>query len=572
VTREQAQAKLDAALASTLAEYPARKVRPGPYIGVRMRRLDLYLRSSERPLFGVAFASAAMLILLGAINVAGLSAARTHDRHRELSIRAALGADRRSLIALLLAEAFIIAVVGGGLGVLAAGPLLTIALSILPESLPLLKTPSIDERVLAFAMFSAVIPVVSFTLIPAFTVIRNTRAHRVVASQTVTPRMKGWSRDALLAAESAIGIMLAVLGSLMVASFVVVRQADVGFDPSGLAIVEVGILEPIGPKRAAKEADVFERMRAAPGILDVAIVGGFLLEHLYAGSEFRAPAEATEFFASDVPVSESFFEIAGLRLVQGRYATREEIRTRERVVVVSEETARAYWPNASAVGQILEASNLGSFAVVGVVEEARFGSQDEAHGGEIYLPRSLSSSFQRPVYLLKTAGDPGVAARDVALILRSDIPGAFVRRSESFDQALADSVRIHRFRMVLFSVASGAGLLLLAVGIGGLVATGVARRVREIGVRAALGAQQQRLVRMIVFEYLRPAIAGTAIGLLCSWWVSRLISGFLYEIEAHEPAVWAAAIATLLMVTIVAAWIPGRRAARVDPLVALRYE
>ena len=186
--------------------------------------------------------------------------------------------------------------------------------------------------------------------------------------------------------------------------------------------------------------------------------------------------------------------------------------------------------------------------------------------------KDFSEALRRRCTLLNTAGDPAHVIQDLALILRRDVPGVLVRRAESFDQALANSVRDHRARMVMFTLTGGAGLLLLVVGIVGVVASGVARRVREIGIRSALGAQQPQLVRMIVLEYLKPIAAGVAGGFVASWWVTRLVEAFVYQIDAHEPMVFAAAGATLLVVAAIAAWIPARRASAVDPVTVLRAD
>ena len=147
-----------------------------------------------------------------------------------------------------------------------------------------------------------------------------------------------------------------------------------------------------------------------------------------------------------------------------------------------------------------------------------------------------------------------------------------MRRAESLDQAIAKSVRLYRFRTALFALSAGAGLLLLSVGVWGLVASGVARRVREIGIRGALGAQQRQLVTMIVLDYLRPVIAGVATGLLASWWTTRLVTHFLYQIDPHEPFVWMGSVAALMVVASLAAWLPARRASAVNPTVVLRID
>jgi len=209
--------------------------------------------------------------------------------------------------------------------------------------------------------------------------------------------------------------------------------------------------------------------------------------------------------------------------------------------------------------------------VVGVVEEARLVSADNARGGQIYIPRGMSQTFST-VYFLKTAADPNVVVRDLPLVLRRDVPDVLVRRAEPLDEAIAKSVRLYRFRTVLFAVSAGSALLLLSVGVCGLVASGVARRVREIGIRGALGAQQRQLVTMIVVQYLRPVIVGAATGLLASWWATRLLTQFLYDIDPHEPFVWMGSVAALLVVASLAAWLPASRATAVSPTVALRIE
>jgi predicted lysophospholipase L1 biosynthesis ABC-type transport system permease subunit len=213
-----------------------------------------------------------------------------------------------------------------------------------------------------------------------------------------------------------------------------------------------------------------------------------------------------------------------------------------------------------------------SLTVVGVVGEAPFGSQaDGARYGEIYIPAPLGRQ-RFTTYLVRGSGDLERLTADVARAVRSDVPGAVVQRAESLDSALAKSVRLERFRTVLLSTAGGAALLLLAVGVAGLVAAGVAHRVREIGIRSALGASGGQIVRAIVLEYLRPSIAGICVGLLASWWAVRFVAAFLYGVDPHEPLIWIGSTGVMLIATAVAAWLPARRATTVDPLLVLRAE
>jgi len=573
ISREDAKDRLDAAL-TLRGGGPPNSLQPsGPFIGVQMQPLSSVLGANERPLFSAAFAGAALLILLGAINITGLSSARVRDRQRELAIRTALGAGRRDLVTVLLGESFVVTVLGAAIGILLASPLLVTALSMLPETLLLMKTPEIDWRVTTFAVLAAVLPVVVFALAPAFAVIRDAPAYRLAGGSTSTPRSRGWGRGVILAAESAIGILLLVGGSLMLASFAAVRAQDVGLDPKDLAIVDVRMMQRMSPEEnRIRQQRVFDRLRQMPGVLDVAAVDASVFDQVFMGTQFKAPTVVEGFHAGDYAVSGSFFKIAGLRLLAGRFATPEEIDANRPLAVVSEETAKKYWPNERGVGQVLESADSSRIVtVVGVVEEARLVSQDNPRGGQIYIPRGMSQTFST-VYLLKTAAAPNVVVRDLPFVLRRDVPDVLVRRAESLDQAIAKSVRLYRFRTALFALSGGAGLVLLSVGVWGLVASGVARRVREIGIRGALGAQQRQLVIMIVLDYLRPVIAGVATGLLASWWTTRLVTHFLYEIDPHEPFVWMGSVAALMVVASLAAWLPARRASAVSPTTLLRTD
>src|SRR3954470_9357504 len=574
ISRQDAKARLDAALTPPGGDHPPRSVQPpGPFVGVQMEPLHSVLGANERPFFSAAFAGSALLILLGAINITGLSSARVRDRQRELAIRTALGAGRRHLVTVLLEESFVIAIIGAAIGILLAGPLLITALSILPETLLLMKTPDIDWRVTMFAVCAAVLPVVVFALAPTLAVMRDVPAYRLAGGTSSTPRSGGWGRRVILAVESAIGILLVVAGSLMLVSFAALRAQDVGLDPTNLAIVDVRMMQRTTPEeRMVRGQRLFDRLRQLPGVLDVAALDASVFDQLFMDSQFKAPAVVEGFHAGDYPVSGSFFRIAGLRLLAGRFPTPEEIDANRPLAVVSEETAQKYWPNERAVGQVLESKGSSPMVtVVGVVEEARLVSADNARGGQIYIPRGMSQTFST-VYFLKTAADPNVVVRDLPLVVRRDVPDVLVRRAEPLDEAIAKSVRLYRFRTVLFAVSAGSALLLLSVGVCGLVASGVARRVREIGIRGALGAQQRQLVTMIVVQYLRPVIVGAATGLLASWWGTRLLTQFLYDIDPHEPFVWMGSVAALLVVASLAAWLPASRATAVNPTVALRIE
>ena len=569
---QQGKLTLDKALAVHAGEYPPKDILPGPYVEANVNSLESSMKY-ERGLFGTAFAAAALLVMLGAINVTGLIGARARDRESELAIRAALGAKRRQLAGIVLGETLLIAIGGAAVGITLAVPLLKGAVAMLPDWLTLLKEPRIDARVIVFAGLAAMLPLISCALVPALSATRKTAPYGHAGTRGSTASVR-WSQRFLLAVESALGIVLVVAGTAVLAGFALLRSEDAGFDRRSLAVVELLPTESMTPTtREAAQTRVLDRLQRLPGVSGAATIDVPFLERSYAGSSFAAPKGATRIFASEVHASPGFFDVTGLRALDGRLLSNDELGLTRPLAVVSENLARAYWPNRRAIGQTLESSLKGvptPITVVGVVKDLRIGSQKDQLYGEIYLPVALGNRVLR-VYLLKTATPDETAAR-AALVIRADVKGFLARRAESLETALAKSVREERLQAALFGTASAASLLLLAVGIGGLAAMGAARRLHEMGIRSALGARSHQLVAMMVIEHLRPSLAGVAIGLVASWWTTRLVSAYLYEVDVHEPVVWVAATATLVLVAAIGGWLPAQRAARVDPMIVLRAE
>ncbi|HJU44653.1 MAG TPA: ABC transporter permease [Vicinamibacterales bacterium] len=578
IPHEQAKARLDAAIAAHAHEGPPRTAIPGPYTATVLSALEQRLGRTERPLFGTAFAGALLLVLLACVSVAGLLTARCRDRARELSVRVALGASRAQLLRLLLGEAVIVALAGAAVGLLIAPSVLAMTLVWLPDRLFLIKPPAIDLRVISFATAASTITMLAVSALSVASVVRPVVARTLAGMQTSTPRARSWATTITLGAQSAIGIALVVAGALALASLVALRAEDPGFDRDGLAVIEVltpGLAQNnSGPPLQSRYASVISRIEAHPGVTGVATIGTTLLENVYGGGTFAKPAGARNVGAHDVPIGGRFFEVAGLSLVDGRLPTREEVDGGQPIAVVSEQIAEAYWPGQRAVGQELHSPRSKmSVTVIGVVKDARIATQNEETSyGEIYVPATRYPGTRPTVFLFRTTRDAELMAREVALVLNRDVAGVIVQRAESFETALAKSVRLFGFRGILFGVAAAAGLTLLAVGVAGLVAMGVARRVREVGIRLTLGARRTAIDRMIVADHLRPVIAGALTGLIASWWTTKLLAGFLYGFAPHDPRIWATASALLLMVAVMAAWVPARRASAIDPAVILRAE
>jgi predicted permease len=520
-----------------------------------------------------------LLVLLGAINVTALTVARAADRAREFGLRAALGASRAALVRLWLVEATTVALVGGVIGVLLAQPLVRVTASLIPWYVQLPKPLEVDWRVAVFAMLAAVLPLALTAIGPAVTASRRAVAANLTVGHRGTSARRPWSRDTLLVAESAIGTTLVLVGSLILAGYMLLRSEDVGFDPERLAIVELARARGETPDVwNPREMRAFDRIRQVPSVRDVAMVGVPFLGRLQqiTPTTFAPPdrvgndssASRTADGVYELPISGAFFEIAGLRLLEGRYPTRQEIDEGQAVAALNQKAARVYFGDRPPVSKTLYDGKR-TVTVVGIVEHALFTSQWRQDFAQIYFPIRFKERPRR-LFLVQTEGRPDRVATAVGAALKRDVPGALLVRAESMDEALALGEPTARFNATLFGVAGGAALLLVVVGVGGLVATNVSSRVRELGIRTALGAKPAQLIRLVVGAQIRRVVLGLALGLVCSWWTTKLVRAYRYD--AHDARVWAVATLIILAAAIIAAWLPARRASRVNAVVALRAE
>ena len=567
----EAKHRYDAALAATVSEYgPPPEHGEEPYDRVAIEPLSADLGVNERPFFRLAFAGAALLVVIACVNVTGLLLARTRARARELRVRVALGAGRRDITMLVLGEVAAVSVLGAAAGLLLVSPALSLARPQLPEDINLLKTLAVDWRVVLFA-FGA--PLASMLLLAAVPIRRAfDDAPLGAVSPGSTPAAGSRTASALLALESGIGMALIVTGSFVLASFTGLRQEPVGMATEGRVLVDliVRTSQETLEERAAIQDRALARIAAVPGVRDAALVGGAVFENVFSGLQIDPPAHVPGAWVVEVPVSPSFFEIAGLTLEEGRLPTRAEIEAMAPVAVMSRSAAREIWGEASAIGRVVT-SGENHYTVIGVVQDVRLASQREGRVGEVFTPLGRSERWYA-AYLLRVDGDAADAAASVRDALARDVPGVLVERAEPVEAAIAGTVKAQRFQASLFGIAGGAAALLLAVGVAGIVATSVRRRWREAGIRSALGASGGRIVRMLVADHLRPAALGIALGLVASWWMKEALRSLLYQLEPGDLRLWAAASALVVLVVVIAAWLPARRAAHADPAMVLRAE
>jgi predicted permease len=539
------------------------------------------LSARSKPLFLAVSIAAASLVLLGCVNVSGLMAARGFDRTREISLRRALGAQMADITGLIVAEAVLLAGAGTVLGLALSYPLLNVTLGLLPLDLPLLKTPGIDLRVTAFAVLAMMAAVGGTS---AWPICRGLRPSGLMpgseGSRSATPQ-RAAGRSVVIASQTALGLMLVLGGTLFVGSIVKLRNEDVGMSASGVTAIELRIPAQVIDRRPgiveAETTHLLAAVRAMPGVAHAGATDGSVFRNVtWSDLAFRVPAGARSRPAIAVHgVSDGFFETLQLQLRAGRLPSAAEIAAGREVLVVSQSVATAYWPDSTAVGQLLQTSGRSpkSFEVVGVVADARFNAWDDSTLVSVYGPMKAIGRNVAPSILVRTApADAGLVLTATLRLAGSRGPELRAIRAQTLDAMMAETIRPRRLQSWLFGSFAVAALAIVGVGILGLMAMTLARRVREIGVRIALGATRRSVVMLVIREQLGSIGAGLLAGTMLSLWLVRFVSSYLYELTPYDPVLWMSTVALVVAMAIGGALIPAIRAGRVDPVRALRTE
>jgi predicted permease len=592
-TVEATGARLESAMAAVargfppLAPLPAgrRYANPelhGPFDFAAVRPLDEWLAARPRALFLAVFVSAAALVLLGCVNVSGLMAARSLDRQREIDLRRALGARAGDIAALVLAEAGVLAAAGTLLGLALALPALRLSMSLLPVDLTLLKVPEVDWRAGGFAALVMALSIAGVSIWPIRRGLRAMGTTRLAVAARNVPRVRSAGRSVVVSAQVAIGLALTLGGALLVGSLVRLYQADIGIDARGVFAVEVRIPEnAAGRSAGAAEAillRVLEGARSIPGVTAAGATDAPILSNLLWGDDgWRTPAGRSPAGYLNVHgITSGFFDVVRPRLLEGRLPSNGEVDAGRRVVVISHSIARRVWPDQSAVNQLLEYSGAGGdrqpFLVIGVVADARFTGWDEGRFNQIYAPlTAMRRGSTVPNILIRTSASGAVLA-GVQPLLRAE--GADVRavRAMPLTAMFAETVRARRFHSWLFGSFAAGALVIVGVGVLGLMAMTAARRTREVGVRLALGATKDTVVRLFVREQLGAVAAGIVLGCLISAWAAQFLDDYLYGLKPYDLRIWSVAIALITGTALVGTLLPALRACRVDPATVLRVE
>lgn len=580
--------QIEAGMSVTAATFPApaaaeTAARPGrmsgPYDRAHVVPLSQFMGSRERPVFAAIFIAAIILVSLGALNVSGLLAARCLDRARELTLRRALGAGGMGIARLIVLEASLLITAGCALGIAIAPSLLRVGLTLLPSRLSLLKTPAIDWRVAGFVALSAIVLAVPTTIWPIRRALRMRVGSLADGNQT-SERRRSIGRSIVIGGQVAGAVILTVFGALLVTSVLAlyVRSPNVATDNvvQAVAIVEgAGGAMGSSVERGARVGSVLQQLSVMPGVTAAAAMSAQTLRGGQVRSWFNPPQGAAN-PALDVTVlggTPEIFRVLGLQLVAGRLPTSDELAHADSVVIVGDLVARAYFPEGSAVGQVLTyGDDARPFRVVGVVKDVRWQGMDQPTGN-IYGPfETLSRSPVVGFYLRVADGSVGSVRGDLTRVIEATDPLIQPRPATTLAERFEESIRARRLQAWLFGSFATSALTIVGVGIFGLMAMAMARRGREVGIRMALGSSRAETVSALMREQLSAVMIGLVAGAGIAAWAVRFMSWFLYGLGPYNVMVWAVAIITILGTASIGALIPSLRASRIDPVRALREE
>jgi predicted permease len=579
VTREQATAELNV-IEAQIGEMAGAKDWELRAIVEPLK--EVLVQDSRRGLL-VILAAIGALLLIACLNLGILSLARAERRDAESVIRAALGATRAQLVRQALAEAFLVAFLGSVLGVAVAARGLEILVRIAPADLPRRSDVSIDTGVLVFALGLTGITALLFGALPAWR-IAGARAEQVLQAgrRTATSAAGGVRlRSALVATEVGFGVVLLVTAGLLWESFARVLQADLGFQAPTVLAADV-VLPSAKENQAVGFHDrLLEHLASAAGVDSAAIVNALPLEGEQLLDPVWMPGDTRPLLERPMPnmrlISPDYFQIMGIPLVEGRTfdpadrAATDGNRPR-RVVVISERLAQALWhQQETVVGQkVMMADSPDSWEVIGVVTDVRAHADREA-APILYRPY-WSLGVPNVVIVARTRGDPLMLAGSIRAAVRkadADVP---VVRLRTMREVLEESVSQRRFQMLLTSTFALCALLLAGLGVYGVVSYTATQRTREIGIRVAFGARTAELCAMVLRQGMMPVAFGLILGIAGVLACSRLLQSLLYEVQAHDPWIIAVVTTAVLLTATLACYLPARRAARIDPMVALRCE
>jgi putative ABC transport system permease protein len=593
-TLDAARSQMAAVAANLEQEFP------GTNRNVTVTPLSTLVVGDVRAALYIILGAVGFVLLIACANVAHMLLARASARHREMTVRLALGASRSRLLQQMLTESVILALTGGALGIVLAKIGLTSLVSLAASSLPRADGIGLDAGMLVFATLVSLLTGLAFGVLPALRVSRDQMAStlRDGARGSTEGAERSRTRSVLVASEIALALVLLTGAGLAMRSFVALRSIDPGLDPRGVisAVVSLkGTAEaPPGP-REAFYSTMLDRVRRLPGVESAGLINHLPLAGDLWGAQFLVEGRPRP-EPADIPgatfrvVYPGYFATMRTRVIAGRDVAETDRVGTPAVVVINDVFARRYWPNESAIGKRISvnpgADSLSWLTVVGVVKTAVQGDWAGSPREEVFIPYRqehsyLTSTGGHVAYMTLVARatcpregscNPAGLVQPIREVVGSLDRAVPVTQVQTMDDVVAGATARPRFTLVLLATFAVVALVLAAVGIYGVISYAVSRRTHELGVRMALGATPGTVVRLVIGQGMRVAGAGMLVGLAGALGLARLMTNVVYGVRVTDPLTYVGVAVLLGLVALAASYVPARRATRIDPLVAMRSE
>ena len=531
----------------------------------------------------ILFAAVGFVLLIACSNVGNLLLVKATSRRHEMAIRASLGARRTRLIRQVLIESGLLSVGGGVLGLLLAAWSLKLIAAFAPPNIYRLANIGLDVRVVVFTVVVSLVAALLFGIVPA---LQSSRLDLVAALKEAGARGSvgsghSWVRNALVVTELALALLLLTGAGLLVKSFIYLQTVSTGFQPQQVLAMTISMPGSAYPDRQSREAfaeRLLPKLKSLPMVDSLAFSDNLPLDTGRQGTSFRIEGSASS--DRDLPhtnvstVSPGYFRTMGIPLLRGRDFEPSDQPDAPGVVIVSKFLADHYFPREDPVGKRLEMGfRAGTMLkIVGIAADERHDTlQADLHPG-MYLPYAQASKGLPLIVVLRSANDPGLVSSSVRQQVRELDPRLPVYDVKTMDEVLSAAVARPRFTTLLLVAFGGVAILLAAVGIYGVMSYTVNQSVREIGIRMALGAQAGDVLKLVIGQGLRLTLMGAMIGVSGAFGLTRLMAGLLFEVKPIDPMIFILVPVLLVTIALLACYLPARRATKVDPLVALRYE
>jgi len=576
VSAEQAQAEMSALMASIDLQRPPKD----RGFGAQVQPLFDSVTGGSRHALVLLLGAVGLLLLIACSNVSSLAMARVSSRVREMGVRTALGAGPGRLLRQLLTESLLLGVGGGALGICLAFASIRLLLRLDPGNIPRLEEASVDMRVLFFALGISLLTSALFGLFPACSASRCDPCE--VLAQSGSRSVKGTRnrfRQGLIVGQVALTVVLLTGSGLLIRSLIKVLSVEKGFDPHSTVTMSLSLDERYGKpeQQVAFYQKLLDRLGALPGVHAVGAITNLPLGHgeMISWLAVEGHNFDEKVFFQTRSVTPRYFTAMGIRLLEGRFFTDDDSAGHPNVAIVSRTFAQTYFPDRNPLGKrfhfIDGAPQPTWWTIVGVVDDVRNESLEEKPRLQAYTP-FWQSTFPAASVVVRTRTNTetiAAAVRREVSTLDSALAVADIR---TMDQLVSEATEERRFQTLVLSVFSGMAVALSLVGLYALLAYIVRQRTAEIGIRMALGAQKRDVMQNVLGQGAGLAFAGITLGLVSAWTLTRVLTSLLFEVKPTDPLTFASVAFAFCLVVVAACYIPARRATRVDPMVALRYE